>query len=270
MKNSKMLQLNWNDYTTSFCNSAKELMDDRDFMDVTLAFDDDEQIETNKFMLSLCSPFFRQIFKRNKHNHPLLYLKGIKSMNMKKIIDFIYHGEACVPEDDLETFLSNANELRLKGLTSSSQFSHSNCSETNIEHENTNGKMKFEQENYSDEREGDFVNDYPTENENKVMDDDDNILIYDNPAEMFLDNSHQQYDEETSKLFIEGNILSENGVFKCKECGKEFSNKATLKNHMEIHMNNSYQCNLCLKTFGTKNSFNVHMSRSHKNIPRKK
>jgi len=269
MKNSKMLQLNWNDYTTSFCNSAKELMDDRDFMDVTLAFDDNEQIAANKFMLSLCSPFFRQIFKRNKHNHPLLYLKGIKSMNMKKMIDFIYHGEACVPEDDLETFLSNANELKLKGLTSSSQSSHSTCSQTNIEQENANGKIKLEQVNCSDQREGDFVNDYQTENE--VMDEDDNIVIYNNPAEMFLDNSHQQqYDEETSKLFIEGNILSENGMYICKECGKEFSNKATLKNHMEIHMNNSYQCNLCLKTFGTKNSFNVHMSRSHKNTPRKK
>ena len=74
-----MLHLNWNDYPSSFSDSAKEMMNDKDFMDVTLAFDDEEQIRSNKFMLSICSPFFRRIFKRNSHIHPLIYLKGMKS-----------------------------------------------------------------------------------------------------------------------------------------------------------------------------------------------
>ena len=29
-------------------------------------------------MLAACSPFFREVLRRNPHQHPLLYLKGVK------------------------------------------------------------------------------------------------------------------------------------------------------------------------------------------------
>ena len=63
------------------------------------------------------SPFFLDLLKRNKHPHPLIYMKGIKSENMLAMINFLHKGEADVLQDNLESFLALADEMRLKGLS---------------------------------------------------------------------------------------------------------------------------------------------------------
>ena len=35
---------------------------------------------------------------------------------MAALLDFMYHGEASLPEDDLEDFLSTAEDLQVRGL----------------------------------------------------------------------------------------------------------------------------------------------------------
>ena len=60
-----------------FSGAFRELREDKDFFDVTLACDD-EQLQAHKVILSACSPFFRTVLRRNRHEHPLLYLKGKK------------------------------------------------------------------------------------------------------------------------------------------------------------------------------------------------
>lgn len=44
-------------------------------------------------------------------------MRGVKSEDLVTIIDFLYYGEVNVHQDNLETFLTLAEELRLKGLT---------------------------------------------------------------------------------------------------------------------------------------------------------
>merc|ERR1712198_275614 len=68
-------------------------------------------------MGSACSPWFRSAFKRNPHQHPLFYLKGIKHSQMMGLIDFMYKGEVSVAQEDLNNFLVVAEELQIKGLT---------------------------------------------------------------------------------------------------------------------------------------------------------
>merc|ERR1712202_55982 len=73
----------------------------------------------HKVILSACSPFFRQILKRNRHQHPLLYLKGVKYTDLQSVLNFMYHGEVNVAQDELNSFLTVAEDLRVKGLTQS-------------------------------------------------------------------------------------------------------------------------------------------------------
>ena len=40
---------------------------------------DGHQIEAHKVILAASSPFFQAILKKNKHTHPLIYLRGMKS-----------------------------------------------------------------------------------------------------------------------------------------------------------------------------------------------
>ena len=56
------------------------------------------------------------ILKRNKHSHPLLYMRGVTSENLRAMVDFFYHGEANVFQENLDSFLALAEELQLKGL----------------------------------------------------------------------------------------------------------------------------------------------------------
>jgi len=113
---SEKFCLRWNDFETNISGAFRELREDKDFFDVTLACDD-EQIEAHKVILSACSPFFRTVLKRNRHEHPLLYLKGVKYVDLVAVLNFMYHGEVNVAQEELNSFLAVAEDLRVKGLT---------------------------------------------------------------------------------------------------------------------------------------------------------
>ena len=83
---------------------------------MTLACEE-EQVQAHKVILSACSPFFRAVLRKNPHSHPLLYLKGVKYGDMQAVLNFMYHGEVNVAQEDLNSFLSVAEELKVKGLT---------------------------------------------------------------------------------------------------------------------------------------------------------
>jgi len=113
---SEKFCLRWNDFESNISVAFRELRDDKDFFDVTLACDD-EQISAHKVILSACSPFFRNILRRNPHQHPLLYLKGVKYTDLQSVLNFMYHGEVNVAQEELNSFLAVAEDLRVKGLT---------------------------------------------------------------------------------------------------------------------------------------------------------
>eukprot|EP00092_Neocalanus_flemingeri_P019412 GFUD01021026.1.p1 GENE.GFUD01021026.1~~GFUD01021026.1.p1 ORF type:complete len:317 (-),score=82.72 GFUD01021026.1:121-1071(-) len=113
---SEKFCLQWNDFETNISSAFRELRDDKDFFDVTLACED-EQIQAHKVILSACSPFFRNILRRNPHQHPLLYLKGVKYTDLQSVLNFMYHGEVNIAQEELNSFLAVAEDLRVKGLT---------------------------------------------------------------------------------------------------------------------------------------------------------
>ena len=113
---SEKFCLRWNDFENNISSAFRELRDDKDFFDVTLACDD-EQIQAHKVILSACSPFFRNILRRNPHQNPLLYLKGVKYTDLQSVLNFMYHGEVNVAQEELNSFLAVAEDLRVKGLT---------------------------------------------------------------------------------------------------------------------------------------------------------
>ena len=121
MGSSKKLCLQWNDFKENITFSFKALRDDSDFMDVTLACEDGQNIEVHKTVLASTSPFFMELLKRQKHSHPLIYMRGIKSNLLVAIIDFLYHGEANVLQDDLDFFLALAEEFKPRGISGNSQ-----------------------------------------------------------------------------------------------------------------------------------------------------
>jgi len=116
MATSEKFCLRWNDFETNISAAFRELREEKDFFDVTLACDD-SQVQAHKVILSACSPFFRNVLRRNPHQHPLLYLKGVKYKDILSVLNFMYMGEVNVAQEELNSFLSVAEDLRVKGLT---------------------------------------------------------------------------------------------------------------------------------------------------------
>ena len=120
MKTIEKLCLKWNDFQANLYSAFGRFRDDLDFADVTLASDDGKQFETHKIILASSSPFFMEVLRKNKHPHPLIYMRGVKAEELLAMLDFLYFGEASVNEERVEVFLGLAEELELKGLTNSS------------------------------------------------------------------------------------------------------------------------------------------------------
>merc|ERR1712130_1094978 len=136
--------LKWNEFESNISGAFKELREDKDFFDVTLACED-EQMQAHKVILSACSPFFRSILRRNKHPHPLLYLKGVKYTDLVSVLDFMYQGEVNVAQEELNTFLAVAEELKIKGLTQNDADQEKRNNKTMRTSPKTNVKESFQQ-----------------------------------------------------------------------------------------------------------------------------
>ena len=109
--------LKWNDFQMNIASSYQDLHISNDFSDVTLVCEEDQHIEAHRVILSASSPVFKTILKKNNHTHPMIYMRGLKSKNLVAIIEFIYNGEVNIIKDYIDSFLSLAEELQLKGLT---------------------------------------------------------------------------------------------------------------------------------------------------------
>ena len=123
--------LKWNDFENNVSTAFQELREDRDFFDVTLACEGNQleahkvgwmdiymlpHVKLNKYyqvILSACSPFFRGVLKRNPHNHPLLYLRGIKYESILAVLNFMYNGEVNIAQAELSSFLAVAEDLQV-------------------------------------------------------------------------------------------------------------------------------------------------------------
>jgi len=136
MSSSEKFCLRWNDFETNISVAFRELREEKDFFDVTLACDD-SQIQAHKVILSACSPFFRNVLRRNPHQHPLLYLKGVKYKELLSVLNFMYMGEVNVAQDELNSFLAVAEDLRVKGLTQNNSSSESSASKPKPEQPKT-------------------------------------------------------------------------------------------------------------------------------------
>jgi len=113
---SEKFCLRWNDFERNISGAFREIRDDKDFFDITLACEE-EQIQAHKVILSACSPFFKKVLHKHPHAHPLLYLKGVKYQDLEAVLNFMYHGEVNVAQEELNSFLQVAEDLRVKGLT---------------------------------------------------------------------------------------------------------------------------------------------------------
>jgi len=61
-RSSEKFCLRWNDFESNISGALRELREEKDFFDVTLACDDEDHVDAHRVILSACSPFFRYLY----------------------------------------------------------------------------------------------------------------------------------------------------------------------------------------------------------------
>lgn len=108
--------LRWNNYINHITYAFESLRSHEDLVDVTLCCEG-RKIRAHKILLSACSTYFKDVFKENPCQHPVIIFKNVKYEDLLAIIEFMYQGEVNVQQEHLSSFLNTAEMLAVQGLT---------------------------------------------------------------------------------------------------------------------------------------------------------
>ena len=249
MNISEKFCLKWNDFQENTRSVFQSLREDVGFADVTLACEDGHQIEAHKVILAASSPVFQNLLKRNNHAHPLIYMRGMKSGDLVAIVDFLYIGEANIFQDNLDSFLVIAEELKLKGLTGNVEDKIEEQTSPNVPQE---GKVLKTEKNSSHTltEYSDYLVTHQADNATRPRSENTVAL-----NDMKISVGMNELDRKIKSMMRLGENLGTGSwagrkVYVCNVCGKE-GQCGTIKDHIEAnHIDGvSHPCNTCDKTF---------------------
>ncbi|XP_072381379.1 uncharacterized protein [Diabrotica undecimpunctata] len=133
-KNSKGEQyhLRWNNFLQNMVQIFSDLKHEGQLVDVTLMCEE-QPIKAHKIVLAACSDFFMNVFTNiSEVHHPIIKFSDISFSHLKKIIEFIYHGEVKVVDEDLHAVLALGEMFRVKGLSAVKMRGQENSSNTHV------------------------------------------------------------------------------------------------------------------------------------------
>ena len=283
---AEKLCLQWNDFKENVSSAFGRLRDDKEFADVTLACEDGQQMEAHRIILAASGPFFERILEKNKHPHPLIYLKGFQSRDMASILDFLYFGEVSVWQENLDSLLTIAEELKLKGLTG--QMSKRDVEE---KHDKSKPVDKIKEPLVKSTTFNTAVHNYSEPTTTAIAKVSSGVAIS-NKFEGDLQSLEEELSralairsqfsgdlealDERVKSMMErsGNFVPikeqakgrprQETAFLCKVCGKE-SKVTNIIDHIESnHIEGiALPCNFCKQIYSSRKSLRLHKSRYH-------
>jgi len=277
--------VHWNGFESNISSVFQELRKENVFFDVTLACED-EQVQAHRAILYACSTFFRTVLCQNQHEHPLLFLKGIKYSNLISILDFMYQGQVSVAQDELSSFLAVAEDLKVIGLAQGDNINAAQSPTPPAENNNTvNPQISpienysltpkkrpcpqpLQQLNYSNNNSSCQISD---EEYNNIQEAQDNSKAVKDP----IKNNGEPYTEEyvsceikeENPIVLEEYVVKNSDCFTCHKCGIKKNKKVELLNHLETtHFKGQfvYVCPLCVKCYNGRSSYVSHMSKAHR------
>lgn len=93
MSAAQQFSLRWNNYVRHITYAFDSLRTQEDLVDVTLCCEG-RKIRAHKILLSACSNYFKDVFKENPCQHPVIVFKNVKYEDLLAIIEFMY--QVCV------------------------------------------------------------------------------------------------------------------------------------------------------------------------------
>ncbi|XP_021915075.1 longitudinals lacking protein, isoforms A/B/D/L isoform X15 [Zootermopsis nevadensis] len=118
MGSEQQFCLKWNNHQSTIVAGFDTLLESGTLVDCTLAAEG-QYLKAHKVVLSACSPYFELLLSQHDEKHPIVILKDIKFQELKAMVDYMYHGEVNISQDQLGALLKAAESLQIKGLSDS-------------------------------------------------------------------------------------------------------------------------------------------------------
>ena len=242
------LCLKWNDFQENVMASFGQMRGDQDFSDVTLACEDQE-FEAHKLVLASCSPIFKTILgKTKKHQHPLIYMRGLRARDLEAVVDFIYFGEANIFQADLDNFLAIAEELKLKGLEGNDEKPLGTADTSKMP-----AIVKPKSETFINSPKNPTENDYESSESYGAL------------VSIESRSTKQSYIDNNTAMVINSMIKKQDNIFQCTECEFKSKYSSHLKEHVQKHIVGlEFPCTYCGKIMRSSAALRKHMAMFHK------
>ena len=257
MFNSEKLCLQWNNFKENISASFADLRGDKEFTDVTLACEDGQQIDAHKVILASSSPFFSELLRKNRHPHPLIYMRSLRSEVLIAIVDFLYFGEAKISQENLNPFLALAEELQLNGLTTETNENDTDCPiKTSPQEVPLIRKKSQKVENTT------FGSEHHAQS---PADADETVAAID--AKTLIDANMDDLDVQIRSMITksQSSIPGKGLLSTCNVCGKE-GPYMSMPRHVESkHITGvSHTCNICGNISRSNDGLRQHKMKRHK------
>lgn len=290
MNNAPQFSLRWNNYVSHVTEAFNALRFENDLVDVTLCCDGGK-IKAHRMLLSACSNYFRQIFKENPCQHPVIIFRNFKYEDLNAIINFMYHGEVNIFQEQLESFLITAELLEVKGLTDNIE-EDSAKSQIRLS-ENTSLDLSSKSSKYEDiapvqsdepinlapvqsNRDENIPQVCPVNNVSEQENGNDEASqdisrpddsINTKVKSVLPPSEEMQVDPQTSTaapedLSDKNNPESDLAKFRCQLCPKGFKHPTSLTLHKDAHAGKT-QCPVCHRSFSRSYDMRSHLQRIH-------
>ncbi|GJQ74523.1 mod(mdg4) [Trypoxylus dichotomus] len=121
----EQFSLCWNHFHSNLSSGFHTLLKDEVFVDVTLAAEG-KYIKAHKIVLSVCSPYFEELFRVNPCKHPIVILQDVSYSALYNLLQFMYKGVVNVSQEEIQSFVKVAEILKVKGLTNNNTSTDTN------------------------------------------------------------------------------------------------------------------------------------------------
>ena len=247
----KKFCLKWNDFHTNASKSFSTLRNEHDFYDMTLVSDDDKIVSAHKVVLSASSEFFKSILQKTDHSKPMIYLSGVDSKELNRILDYIYEGKVQIYQEDLDNFLAVAQKLKLDGLIGGIEEQSESIS---VGVDQLDSKEDLDNDESSSNEPTRAIKKSSTEFQKRTARIKNNIKI---ERTLVLPPGSNVYDE--SKRAVDDIVMKVGDAWMCTACNRTNKKSSEIRRHAEVHIEGlSFPCQLCGDTFRSRRLLSKH------------
>jgi len=233
------------------------------------------------------SPILSNLLKQNPHEHPIIFLTGVKYSQMVNLLEFIYKGQVNIPQDHVEDFLEVTKDMQIEEfylkeeeekdghLTNRTAYDieDNDLLEIDIKMEpNDCSTDPLDERCYIAKENLCIKKDHITEliyEQNIIPELSQNKSTFCSPTQCPRVENHRDNFLKTKKQKMKNknNFLDPFLHFPCDTCGKIFARRDHLKDHKDvIHGEIRYSCELCDYQATKKYHLKRHVDSVHERI----